>query len=179
MSLYVTEMISILLFVAVIAIIRVRDLFALVILLSVYSGLLGILFAAMGAPDVAFTEGVVGMSVSTIFLMALLGWIDPTELNRYDVPRRLFALIPSLGIGGVMLYGVNALPAFGDPAAPPMQHVSPDYIAGAVPDLATPNVVAAVLADYRSFDTMIEAAVVFTAAFACLLILRRRDDETV
>jgi multisubunit Na+/H+ antiporter MnhB subunit len=36
-----------------------------------------------------------------------------------------------------------------------------------------------VLADYRSLDTLIETAVVFAAALACLLILLYRDDPTV
>jgi multicomponent Na+:H+ antiporter subunit B len=40
--------------------------------------------------------------------------------------------------------------------------------------MASPNVVAAILADYRGFDTMIEAAVVVTAVLACILILRQR-----
>jgi multicomponent Na+:H+ antiporter subunit B len=179
MIVYVTEILSALLVVTAIAVIRVRDLFALVALLAVFSGLLAVTFAAMGAPDVAFTEAVVGTSVSTVFFMALIWWIDPLELNRYGSPRRLLAVIPALAIGAVLLYGVNALPPFGDPDAPPMEHVSPEYIRASVPDLHTPNVVTAVLGDYRSFDTMIETAVVLTAALACLLILRRRDDQAV
>jgi len=179
MSLYVTEALSLLILVAALAVIRVRDLFALVVLLSVFSGLIAITFAAMGAPDVAFTEAVVGTSMSTVFFMALMWWIDPLELNRYAVERRLLGLIPALLMGGVLLYGINGLPTFGDPLAPAMTHLSPEYIAGSVPDVETPNVVTAVLADYRSFDTMIETAVVLTAALACLLTLRRRDDQAV
>jgi multicomponent Na+:H+ antiporter subunit B len=179
MMVYLTELLSVLIVIAAVAVIRVRDLFALVVLLSVYSGLVGAIFAAMGAPDVAFTEAVVGASVSTVFFMGLLWWINPLELSRYPAERRLLAVIPALLVGGVLLYGINALPAFGDPVAPAMLHLSPEYVAGAVPDLHTPNVVTAVLADYRSFDTMIETAVVLTAALACLLTLRRRDDQAV
>jgi multicomponent Na+:H+ antiporter subunit B len=57
-----------------------------------------------------------------------------------------------------------------------MVHVSPVYAQQSVADMATPNVVAAVLADYRSLDTMIEAAVVVAAVLACLLVLKHRDD---
>jgi multicomponent Na+:H+ antiporter subunit B len=179
MMVYVTELLTVLILVAAIAIIRVRDLFALVVMLSVYSALLALTFAAMGAPDVAFTEAVVGTSVSTVFFMALMWWINPMELTRYGTNRRLLAAIPALAMGGVLLYGVNALPVFGDPAAPAMLHVAPEYIAGSIPDIHTPNVVTAVLADYRAFDTMIETAVVLTAALAALLVLRRRDDQAV
>lgn len=179
MILYFAEILTVLIVVSAIALIFVRDLFSVVALLAVYSGLLATMFAVLGAVDVAFMEAVVGTSLSTVFLMALMWWIDPTELSRFSRPRRLVAVVPALGMGALLLYGVNALPAFGDPQAPATVHVSPEYAARSVSDMATPNVVAAVLADYRSFDTMIEAAVVLTAVLACLLILMYRDDPAV
>ena len=44
-----------------------------------------------------------------------------------------------------------------------------------------PNVVTAVLASYRGYDTLGETAVIFTAGIAVLLILRKNQasDETV
>lgn len=178
MIVYVTELLAVAIAIAAIAVVGVRDLFALVVLLSVYSGLLAVIFALMGAPDVAFTEAVVGTSVSTIFFMALLWWVDPLELARWPKSRRVLAAVPALAIGALLLYGVNALPPFGDPGTPAMVHVSSEYVAGSQADIATPNVVTAVLGDYRSFDTLIETAVVLTAALACLLVLQRRDDPT-
>lgn len=165
--------------VAALALIRVRDLFGLVVLLSVYSGLIATSFALMGAVDVAFTEAVVGTSVSTVFFMALMWWINPYELTRYARPRRLLAALPPVALGGLLLYGVHALPRFGDPESAPTVHVSPVYVAQSYADMATPNVVTAVLADYRSLDTLIETAVVLAAALACLLILMHRDDPSV
>lgn len=156
-----------------------RDLFALVALLSVFSGLLAAMFAVLGAVDVAFMEAVVGMSVSTVFFMGLMWWIEPREQTVYSPARRLAALLPTFGLGGVLLYGVNALPTFGEPTAPPLVNVSPFYIQGSMSDMATPNVVTAVLADYRSFDTLIESAVVVTAVLACLLVLKHRDDSII
>ncbi len=165
--------------VTALAIIRVRDLFALIALLAVYSGLLATLFVLMGAVDVGLTEAVVGLSVSVVFLMALMWWIDPYEVSNHPPLRQALPAIPAVGLGALLVYGVMALPPFGDPTAPPMQRVSPYYIESSYADMATPNVVAAVLADYRSLDTLVEAAVVFAAALACLLILLYRDDPTV
>jgi multicomponent Na+:H+ antiporter subunit B len=179
MIIFSAELLTLLLAVSVVAIVFVRDLFALVALLSVYSGLLAAIFAVMGAVDVAFMEIVVGTSMSVVFLIGLMWWIDPKELTRYSVQRRLISLLPAGALGALLLYGVNALPPFGDPTAPAMVHVSPVYAEQSVADMATPNVVAAVLADYRSFDTMIEAAVVVTAVLACLIILMHRDDPVV
>lgn len=170
---------SLLILVSALALVRVRDLFGLVVLLSVYSGLLATTFVLMGAVDVGLTEAVVGTSVSVVFLMALMWWIDPYELSRYTPSRRLLSAVPALGLGALLIYGVLALPPFGEATAPPMERVSPYYIESSYADMATPNVVAAVLADYRSLDTLVEAAVVFAAALACLLILLYRDDPTV
>lgn len=179
MILYLIHAVSLLTAVTALAVIRVRDLFGLIALLAVYSLLLAALFSLMGAGDVALTEAVVGASVSVVFLMALMWWIDPYELTRLPKPRQLLAWVPAGALGALLLYGVMALPPFGDPDAPPMQLVSPYYIESSYADMATPNVVAAVLADYRSLDTLVEAAVVFAAALACLLILLYRDDPTV
>jgi multicomponent Na+:H+ antiporter subunit B len=70
------------------------------------------------------------------------------------------------------------MPKTGDPNSPASLHVSPRYIERAFDETAVPNMVTAVLADYRSFDTLGEVTVVFTAAVAVSLILRtKRDDE--
>jgi multicomponent Na+:H+ antiporter subunit B len=176
---YLAEFLSLLIAVVAISMIPVRDLFAQVVLLSVYSALLATMFAVMGAVDVAFTEAVVGTSVSVVFLMALMWWIDPSEKMKPPTGRRILAIFPALLLGAVLMHGVNALAPFGAADTPPMTHVSPYYIENSYADMATPNVVTAVLADYRSLDTLVEAAVVFAAAIGCLLILRYRDDPVV
>jgi multicomponent Na+:H+ antiporter subunit B len=179
MILYAAEITSILVAMSALAIIWARDLFAVITLMAVYSFLLAVIFAIMGAPDVAFMEAVVGASLSTVFLIGLMWWIRPEELTRYSPARRAAAVVPALLLGGVLLHGVNALEPFGSPDAAPMLHVAPDYLRNAVADMATPNVVAAVLADYRSLDTLIESAVVVAALLACLLIMMHRDDQVV
>lgn len=179
MSFHYAHVLSLLIAGTALALIRVRNLFAVVMLLSVYSALLSVTFTVMGSVDVGFMEAVVGTSMSTVFLMGLMWWVNPDELTLYGPWRRAVALLPALGLGGMLLYGVNALPAFGDPAAPATTHVSPAYADGAIRDMATPNVVTAVLADYRGYDTMIESAVVVTAVLGCLLVLRYRDAASV
>lgn len=51
---------------------NVRDLLAAVVTLGVYSFLLALLFVAMGAVDVGFTEAVVGAGVTTLLFIAAL-----------------------------------------------------------------------------------------------------------
>ena len=79
--------------------------------------------------------------------------------------------------GLMLVLGSLDMPDTGDPASPPHVHVSPRYIEDGYAETAVPNMVTAVLADYRSFDTFGEVTVVFTAAIAVVLILRTRDSQ--
>jgi len=46
-------------------------------------------------------------------------------------------------------------------------------VRNAIRDMDTPNIVSAILADYRGYDTFGETTVVFAAGLACYLLLRR------
>ncbi|NQU44447.1 DUF4040 domain-containing protein [bacterium] len=152
-------------------ILRVRDFFPLIILLNVCSVILVIIYVLLGAVDVAFTEAVVGASISTIFFMMLVTRIRTSGLRPEVSRRRIPSALVALAVGLVLLKGVNALPSFGDPDSVMQQHVSAQYVENSMHDMHTPNVVTAILADYRGFDTLIETTVIFAAALACLLIL--------
>lgn len=180
---YLEILLSVMLGVTAVALVFTRDLFGLIVLLSVYSGLIGVVLSLLGAVDVAFTEAVVGSGLSTGLLLALLryvradvNWVSSPPLRGLRplrVIRIALAALASVAVGGVLLYGVHALPEFGSAVSPAHERVAADYLERSVADAKTPNVVTAVLADYRSFDTLIETSVVLTGAVACVLILRR------
>ena len=73
-----------------------------------------------------------------------------------------------------MLYGTIDMPNWGDPNSPANSYVSTHYIEDGFDETEVPNLVTAVLADYRGYDTLGEVTVVFTAGIACLYILRKR-----
>jgi len=73
----------------------------------------------------------------------------------------------------VLIYSTMDFPVWGDPDSPASLHVSDYYIKNSVKDTAVPNIVTAVLADYRGYDTLFETAVIFTAGLACFFLLRR------
>ena len=74
--------------------------------------------------------------------------------------------------GAVLLYATKDFPAWGDPASPASTHLSPHYIQHALEETEVSNLVTAVLADYRGYDTMFETVVIFAAGLACFLLLR-------
>ena len=88
---------------------------------------------------------------------------------------RILALIAVIITGTILIYGTVDMPDWADPNSPASKHVSPGYIEKALEETATPNIVTAVLADYRGYDTLGETTVIFTAGVACILILRRRE----
>ncbi len=85
---------------------------------------------------------------------------------------RLAGLIIAAFTGAVLLYSTVDFPAWGDPASPAGTHVSPHYLERGMEETSVPNIVTAVLADYRSFDTMFEATVIFAAGAVCVILLR-------
>jgi multicomponent Na+:H+ antiporter subunit B len=78
-----------------------------------------------------------------------------------------------------LFYAEGDMPAYGDLSAPANLHVSLDYIKGAFKETHTPDMVTAVLADYRGYDTFGETTVIFTAGLICymLLVAGKRDDK--
>lgn len=158
--------------VVVLAMVLQRNLFGVVVLSGIYSFLMATALVALDAVDVAMTEAAVGAGISTVLL---LGAIYLTRASEAKPLRRpLLPLVVALGVGGALIHGTLGLPAFSDPAAPIHTHVAPRYIEKAVTETGVPNVVTAVLASYRGYDTFGETIVVFTAGIGVIALLRRR-----
>ncbi len=81
-------------------------------------------------------------------------------------------LIFLVGFAGLMVWATEDLPDRAEPLSPANQHVSPEYLTRAKEDTGVPNVVTAVLADYRGYDTLGELIVIVTAGLACVLVLK-------
>jgi multicomponent Na+:H+ antiporter subunit B len=77
------------------------------------------------------------------------------------------------GLGVLLLVAAAALPPLRAVDNPISRHVEPYYIERTLADTATPNMVTAILADYRGFDTFGETTVIFAAGLSCYLLLRR------
>ncbi|HPF57334.1 MAG TPA: DUF4040 domain-containing protein [Candidatus Competibacteraceae bacterium] len=169
-----------LLVVTAIASIRLRDLFAVVMLFGIYSLVSASLFVVMDAVDVAFTEASVGAGVATVFMLGTLA----LTTHREKAPIAHNPLLPLLVVaitGAALVYGTYDIPRYGDPANPIHQHVAPRYIQDSPHEIGIPNIVSSVLASYRGYDTLGETTVVFTAAIGVLLLIggarRRRPNK--
>ena len=150
-------------------IIRLRHLFAVVMLSGVFSLLSAALLVQLDAVDVAFTEAAVGAGISTVLMLGTM-----TLTVRREKWVRQPALLPLLVVlitGLALIYGTFDMPPFGAPDAPARVHVVPEYIEGTEQIFHIPNVVTAVLASYRGYDTLGEVVVVFTAGIGVIILL--------
>lgn len=158
--------------VTVIVLARNRNLFAVIVLSGLYSFLMATVLVALDAVDVAMTEASVGAGVSTVLLLGALHLCRSEEARA---PQQAWLpLAVSVVCGLLLVYGSLGLPAFSDPAAPIHTHVVPRYLQQGLQETGVPNVVTAVLASYRGYDTLGETTVVFTAGAGVVALLRRR-----
>jgi len=160
---------------ATVAIVVQRNLFSAVVLFGIYSFLMATVLVALDAVDVAMTEAAVGAGISTVLLLSALHLTRGEEARPMRRPWLPLAL--STLIGGMLVYGTLGLPAFSDPNAPMHQHVEPRYLNEGPRETGIPNIVTAVLASYRGYDTLGETVVVFTAGVGVLALLRRRRKD--
>jgi multicomponent Na+:H+ antiporter subunit B len=151
-----------------------RDILAVIVASAAYSLGISILWVLLQAPDVALTEAAVGAGVMTLlFLLTVAKTVNPSTDSRFESVRPRTFVVLACFLGTVLLT-VPALPTIGDPAAPVVGgEVTTYYLDNAYDQTGVENAVTAVLAAYRGFDTLGEAAVVFTAGVAVLLVLRR------
>ena len=162
--------------VTALALLKLRNLFAVAMLAGIYSLLSAGLFVALDAVDVAFTEAAVGAGISTILLLGTLSLVghDQKKSTRSSVVPLLVVLVT----GSILVYGTLDMPAYGDPGNPAHHHVAPHYLEESEHEIGIPNVVTSVLASYRGYDTMGETTVIFTAMVGVLLLMggvRRRE----
>ncbi|PCH96545.1 MAG: cation:proton antiporter [Rhodobacteraceae bacterium] len=162
-------------------IVRSKRLFSVVMLSGVFSLLTALFFVALDAVDVAFTEAAVGAGISTVLMLGTIALTARTQ--KKTAPTGYLPYLVVAVTGAALVYGTLDMPSFGDPMAPAHQHVAPEYLARSVTDIDVPNVVTAILASYRGYDTLGETAVVFTAGIGVLMLLsglrRRRDEDDV
>ena len=152
----------------------IRDLVSAVIVFGAYSFIMCLIWAGMGAVDVAFTEAAVGAGVSTVFFLAVLfNTTRNIKFDPLDITTKCVAALVCVVVGGLLFVGVSDLPVWGDPLSPVNQNVSSYYVENAYHDTKVPNLVTAVLADYRGFDTMFETCVVFIAMLGIFMLLKK------
>jgi len=169
---------------AVIAL-EASDLLSSVIAVGAAGFALSVIDLLVGAPDLAITQVVVEVIMLVLLIRVVLKRRDAATPLAADLLRTGVALL----ICGVLLVIVffvfggagqeGAIPAFGEPvlangpeaAIPP--GASRQYLEQAVPETGAVNAVTAVLLDFRAYDTLGEATVIFVSVLGAYALLRQ------
>ena len=168
------------LLITALAISATRRLFAAAMLSGIFSLLSACIFVLQDAVDVAFTEAAVGAGITTILMLAAIALTAREEKPRPGVSWVALAVI--MATGAALVYATVDMPLMGAPDAPVHHHVAPRYIVDMRDEIGIPNMVTAVLASYRGYDTLGEVTVIFTAGIGVILLLgswrrgRREED---
>lgn len=163
---------------AVIAL-EAKDLLSSVVALGAVGLGLSITFIILKAPDVAITQ----LVVETLALIILIRATLKTDLPFSISGRWFFNTVVVVSFVATFLITaakcLKDLPAFGFP----LMKVSQVYIKEGLMQTGATNVVASIILDYRAFDTLCEATVLFTAVIGVMSIVRRvgrkRENQAV
>ncbi|MBU1124535.1 MAG: DUF4040 domain-containing protein [Candidatus Omnitrophica bacterium] len=149
--------------------IEVKDLLSSVIAVGATGFALCLAFLVLKAPDLAITQLVVEILCLIILIRATI---------RKDIPlaiegRWIFNTVATVAFIVVFLFfaqlALKELPAFGYP----IMAVVKRYLQEGLAQTGAVNLVSAVILDFRAFDTLGEATVLFTAVIGIMAVLRR------
>ncbi len=159
---------------AAIVAIEIKDLLAAAVALGIVGFSVAIMFILLQAPDLAIVQIAVEVLTVVFFAAVILRTtnVDATlggpfkrELVLPTVVFSVFGILFLVLAGSVL----HELPPLGSPA----MVVASEYIRHALERTGAANVVAAVILDFRGYDTLGEATVLFTAVVGVLTVMRR------
>ena len=165
------ELVILLLFMIAAAIIAVEieDLLSAVVAVGAVGLLVSTAFLILKAPDLAITQLVVEILCIILLVRAAI----KRDIYSKSCPLRRFTFITSIAAIVVFLsfayVALKDVPDFGNA----LMRVSGDYIAEGLRKTGAANLVTSVILDFRAYDTLGEATVLFTAVIGVLAIMRR------
>lgn len=90
--------------------------------------------------------------------------------------NRLIGMIILIAVVSVLTFQIATyLPTIGDHNTPANSYISQYFIENAVKDTHAYNIVTAVLADYRGFDTLFETCVMFLSGVTAMMVLSTKE----
>ncbi|MHC4158629.1 MAG: hydrogen gas-evolving membrane-bound hydrogenase subunit E [Planctomycetota bacterium] len=171
---------TLLLFMIIAAIIAVetKNLLSAVICIGAVGFGASIMFLFLRAPDIAITQIVVEVLGLIILIRACIS----RERTFISGPREFIGVVISIAIiFAIFLVGVKileTLPDFGTVIfAQAPEAASQTYIAQGLQKTGAANLVASVILDFRAYDTLGEATVLFTSIIGATVILRKKTKK--
>jgi multicomponent Na+:H+ antiporter subunit A len=152
------------------AAVRIGPVIGQVMALGILGFAIALLFLALGATDLAFTQFTVDI-IALLLLLAILARL-PFRRAEHRLPaekRRDAVLATVVGaVGGLTMLAISAMP---------FDRALPDWMGeNSLPLAKGRNVVNVIIVDFRAFDTLGEITVLGIAALAAWVLFRRIKD---
>jgi len=162
--------------IAALVAIETKNLLSAVICIGAAGFGAALIFLFLKAPDIAITQVVVEVLALVILIRATISR-DKTFISG---DREFFGVMVCVAILIFILFaGVKVfetLPNFGSPVfASTPQAASQTYIEEGFEKTGAANIVASVVLDYRAYDTLGEATVLFSSILGAVVILRKKS----
>jgi len=168
------------LFIIIAAIIAVetKDLLSSVICVGAIGFGAAMTFLFLRAPDIAITQ----MVIEVLGLIILIRATISRDLTFIANDREFFGMVVSIVIiFAISLAGIKVLetlPDFGTAVFTEVpQAASQTYIDKGLQETGAANLVASVILDFRAYDTLGEATVLFTSIIGATAILRKKSKK--
>lgn len=162
-----------------------------IIIFTTYSLVMSLVWIIFQSPDLAITEAAVGAGItSLLFYIALSNIGELREFENIKIRKKtrekknkgyynLIGIGFTLFIVVMLLISVSYMPPYGGADNPAVNEVFHRYVSKGVEETGSLNLVAAVILDYRAFDTFGEAVMLFTATMAVVTLLKNSKDEVM
>jgi multisubunit Na+/H+ antiporter MnhB subunit len=137
--------------------------------------LLSIAFLLLGAPDIAIVQ----IGVEVVAVVILIRATIRRDLRTTSGNRDFFGMVAAVvAILVLAVFSVHLFQGFPELGSSVVDRVadapSATYLREGLDRTGAPNIVTAVLLDFRAYDTLGEATVLFCAVLGALVVLRRR-----
>jgi multicomponent Na+:H+ antiporter subunit B len=170
----------VLMLIAAIVAVETKDLLSSVVCVGAIGFGSAVMFLFLRAPDIALTQVV----VETLSLVILIRVVISRDRTFISGERELFAVVVSIIILFLIsLIGAeileNLTPFGNTPFVQSADFPSRVYLENGIKNTGAMNIVTAVYLDYRVYDTLGEATVLFTSVVGAVVLLRRKSRKSL
>jgi len=148
--------------------IELRDLLSSVVSVGAVGIILTLVFLLLQAPDLAIVQLVVEILALVIMIRATV-LRDETVYTSKEFINRLTTVLGLFIFIYFTLLAVKELPVFGFPKVKLGQY----YINNSINETGATNIVSSIILNYRAYDTLGEATILFTAIVGVLTVMRK------
>jgi multicomponent Na+:H+ antiporter subunit B len=160
--------------------VQTDNLLSSIICVGAVGAIGSLMFLFLYAPDIAITQIV----VEVLALVVMVRVTISRDVTFISGDRELFGTVASIVIiliiflGGIEVF--RTLPAFGVPVFSQFSNAaSHTYISRGLQETGAANLVSSIILDYRGYDTLGEATVLFASVIGATVILRKETGKSM